>query len=252
VFDHGIRPADPEPANNSFSDWVPKLQSIVGGLPFLASNTPYLFNYPQAQGPTGRGRLSVNEIYDHTARHRSKGSLKVKRTESRIGKVIRLRVPLADDHDDLKVVFKGTNKVGDTVAYKMIPANSCILVTNLPDTSLYDAAAYLRYAGEQMLAARGDDGGEKSIATAAEAIMMASINLEHFALHSTSSTTNHFEYFSKLLSTADVAIAEPVRPVVPPTPEYPDHCDWVGGYVERYSSILRDAVAPECGNTQWP
>lgn len=250
VFDHGTRPAESELANTSFADFVPNLKAIVGGEPFLDSNTPYLFHYPQAQGPTGRGKLSVIDIYDSTARHRSKISGKVKRPESRIGKVIRLRVPLADNHPNLKVVFKGTNKAGDPqVEYKMIPADSCILVTNLPGTSLYDAAEHLSIAGNQLLRnARSD----KTIADAANEITLASKNLKHFALHSTSKTMNHFEHYSKLLSTADVAIAEPVRPVDPPPtpPQYP--CDWVGEYVKHYSGILRDAVAPECGNTQWP
>jgi hypothetical protein len=244
-FEHGTEPADIDA--ESFDAAVPKLQSILGGILRLQPDDAMLCRYPAAD--TGRPRLSVQDTYGYTATHRSKFSGQSKRHDQPVGRIIRLRVPL--DRDKVTVQFRGTNKVGNSDISRTIPADSCVLITNVEDTFAYDAGVNIQTAAEQLqtvLKSRSDDD---RVRNAVQLVEDAGRDLQIFAKNLVSQRPNHFEHFSKLLAGADTVIAKEFRKE-PAMTQNPGSCEWVVKYVNKYAEFARGGVKPECGNTTFP
>jgi hypothetical protein len=245
-YQHGTETAT---LDQSIGEAVPRLQEILGGTPRIAAQDAIIARYPKAD--TGRPHLSVFDRYKYTATHRSIFSGATKRHNRPVARILRARVPV--DGDTVTVQFRGTNKKGETVTSKTIPSSSCILITNLEDTALYEAGLHIENAARALL--NREERTKEQIepdGNPALLLLQASLEMRHYSSNVASVSQNHFEYYTKLFAGADTVAALPFEPLTTAEPNPPEGCDWVLDYVTFVESIVRGGVRPECGNTTYP
>jgi hypothetical protein len=244
TFKHGTESATIDATE--IDQFVPRLQSILGGRLGVDKNSVIYFRYPKAVGSAPE--LSVFDVYPEMAEHISRLSSQVKRSERPVARVLRLRVQL---DDAITAVFS----TGGTKTEVEVPLDSCILVANIEDVHIIEAAMDLETAADQLnelalLAKRQSIESTVAdyLANTANAIGSAAENFKRAATQK--KPGNHFEHYSKLLAASDTCFAKPGKPFTGKLAEQPA-CKWVLDYLND-RIVVTSGTRPECGNTVYP